>query len=124
MPLQERQGNLSVNQNPREASLMSLLELFCHVDDFWQSFVPSWERELLDNGLKRRRRTGNLCPSEMMTILIYFHQMHYRDFKTYYTQFVQVYLPAEFPSLVSYNRFVELMPSVLVPLCAYLQSCY
>jgi hypothetical protein len=59
-----------------------------------------------------------------MTILIYFHQMRYRDFKTYYTQFVQVYLRAEFPKLVSYNRFVELLPSVLVPLCAYLQNCY
>lgn len=59
-----------------------------------------------------------------MTILIYFHQMRYRDFKTYYTQFVQVYLRSEFPTLVSYNRFVELMPGVLVPLCAYLRHCY
>ena len=59
-----------------------------------------------------------------MTIMIYFHQMRYRDFKTYYTQFVQGYLRAEFPRLVSYTRFVELMPSVLVPLCAYLRSIY
>ena len=29
---------------------------------------------------------------------------------------------AEFPNLVSYQRFVELMPSVLALLCAYLQS--
>ena len=29
---------------------------------------------------------------------------------------------AEFPALVSYNRFVELTPSVLVPLLAYLQQ--
>lgn len=59
-----------------------------------------------------------------MTILIYFHQQRYRDFKTYYVQFVQRWLRAEFPQLVSYNRFVELMPRVLLPLCAYLQSCY
>lgn len=59
-----------------------------------------------------------------MAIMIYFHQMRYRDFKTYYIQFVQVYLRSEFPKLVSYNRFVELLPSVLMPLCAYLQSCY
>lgn len=103
---------------------MSLLELYCHVDDFWQGFAPSWERELLQSGLKQRRRMGKLHPSEMMTILIYFHQMRYRDFKTYYTQFVQVYLHAEFPTLVSYTRFVELIPTLLVPLCAYLQSCY
>jgi DDE family transposase len=103
---------------------MSLLELFCHVDDFWLSFAPSWEGELLQSGLKGRRRAGYLCPSEMMTILIYFHQIRYRDFKTYYTQFVQVYLRSEFPHLVSYHRFVELMPSLLVPLRAYLHSCY
>jgi len=37
---------------------------------------------------------------------------------------VQVHLTDEFPHLVSYNRFVELIPSVLIPLCAYLRSCY
>lgn len=103
---------------------MSLLELFCHVDDFWLQFGAAWEQERLASGAKRRRRAGQLCASEIMTIMIYFHQMRYRDFKSYYTQFVQVYLSAEFPHLVSYNRCVELMPSVLVPLCAYLQSCY
>lgn len=103
---------------------MSLLELFCHVDDFWLAFVGYWEAELLQSGLKQRRRAGKLYPSEIMTILIYFHQMRYRDFKTYYTQYVQVHLTDEFPQLVSDNRFVELIPSVLVPLCAYLRSCY
>jgi hypothetical protein len=103
---------------------MSLLELFCHVDDFWQVFGHEWEQMLLEDRMKQRRRAGQLCNSEIMTILIYFHQMRYRDFKTYYTQFVRVYLRAEFPTLVSYNRFVELMPSVLVPLCAYLHHCY
>jgi hypothetical protein len=103
---------------------MSLLELFCAVDDFWQSFAPLWERELLHSGLKQRRRAGKLYPSEVMTLLIYFHQIRYRDFKTYYTQYVQVHLTNEFPHLVSYHRFVEVIPSVLVPLCAYLRSCY
>jgi hypothetical protein len=32
------------------------------------------------------------------------------------------HLRDEFPKLVSYNRFVELMPSALLPLCAYLQT--
>lgn len=59
-----------------------------------------------------------------MTILIHFHQMRYRDFKTYYLSYVLGHLRAEFPQLVSYNRFVELIPSALIPLCAYLRSCY
>jgi hypothetical protein len=103
---------------------MSLLELFCHVDDFWLSFAQQWEAEQLQSGEKNRRRLGQLCESEIMTILIYFHSFRQRDFKTYYTQFVQVHLREEFPNLVSYNRFVELTPTVLIPLCAYLHHCY
>jgi hypothetical protein len=103
---------------------MSLLELFCHVDDFCQTFVPQWEQQQLQNGSRQRRRRGQLCLSEIMTILSYFHQMRFRDFKTYYLGYVLPHLRSEFPGLVSYNRFVELTPSALVPLCAYLQSCY
>jgi len=103
---------------------MSLLELFCHVDDFWLGFAQQWEAEQLQSGEKHRRRRGQLCESEIITILIYFHSFRQRDFKTYYTQFVQVHLREEFPNLVSYQRFVELTPSVLIPLCAYLHHCY
>ncbi len=57
-----------------------------------------------------------------MTILIRFHQSHYRTFKAYYTEYVRSQLNSEFPDLVSYNRFVELMPTVTIPLLAYLQQ--
>ncbi len=30
----------------------------------------------------------------------------------------------EFPQLVSYSRFLQLLPSALIPLCAYPKSCY
>jgi hypothetical protein len=53
-----------------------------------------------------------------MTIMIHFHQSHYRHFKAYYTEYVQERLRSEFPHLVSYGRFIQLMPRVLVPLCA------
>lgn len=59
-----------------------------------------------------------------MTILIAFHQSCYRNFKTYYQQKVQTQWSAEFPALVSYNRFIEWIPSTLIPLCAYLRSCF
>lgn len=60
---------------------------------------------------------------ESMTILMHFHQSHYRDFKAYYLCYVLTYWHAEVPRLVSYPRFVALIPSVLVPLCAYLEPC-
>ena len=34
----------------------------------------------------------------------------------------RIHRRAEFPGLISYNRFVELTPSLLVPLLAYLQQ--
>jgi len=102
---------------------MSVLELFCDVDDFMRSFAPQLKTLQLAAG-KQRERAGQLCPSEVMTILIHFHQSHYRTFKAYYTEHVQVHLTSEFPDLVSYQRFVALIPSVLVPLLAYLQSRY
>jgi hypothetical protein len=102
----------------------SLLELFVNVDDFCQVFLPFWEQKLMQEGSKKRRRAGQLSMSEMMTIIIHFHQSHYRDFKTYYTDHVCQYLRGEFPHLVSYERFVILMPSVFGPLCAYLKSLY
>lgn len=102
---------------------MSLLELFCHVDDFWGAFGPLWKQTLLQSGQIKRQRSGQLAESEIMTILIHFHQSHYRDFKAFYLQHVLAHLHADFPGLVSYSRFVSLIPSVLVPLAAYLETC-
>src|SRR5512133_257713 len=103
---------------------MSLLELFVDVDDFCQIFLPAWEKKLIADGSKKRRRTGQLSISEVMTIIIYFHQSRYRNFKAYYTEHVCQQLRGEFPNLVTYERFVILMPSVLGPLSAYLKSLY
>src|SRR6266571_1886798 len=102
---------------------MSVLELFCDVDDFLLSFESQWKAAQLQSG-KQRERAGHLYPSEVMTILIHFHQSHYRTFKAYYTDHVQVHLNMEFPHLVSYARFVALIPGMLLPLLAYLQSRY
>ena len=102
---------------------MSLLELFCDVDDFMLSFAPLWKTSELTTG-KQRQRSGQLWPSEIMTLLIHFHQSHYRTFKAYYTEHVQVHLTREFPHLVSYTRFVSLIPSVMLPMVAYLHSRY
>ena len=103
---------------------MSLLELFVSVDDFCQIFLPIWERKLITDGSKKRHRTGQLSISEIMTIIIYFHQSRYRNFKAYYIEYVSRHLRGEFPYLVSYERFVILMPSAFGPLSAYLKSLY
>lgn len=100
---------------------MSILDVYCSVDAFWQVFAPLWEREQVAAG-RRRRRATHLSPSELMTILILFQQSGYRTFKGFYTQYVQTHLRAEFPQLVSYPRFVALIPRVLLPLAVYLHT--
>jgi DDE family transposase len=100
----------------------SLLELFCDVDDFCQAFLPTWQKQLLATGALQRQRNRQLSLSEIMTILIHFHQSHYRNFKADYTDYVRERLRGEFPGLVSYTRFVEFIPWVLMPLCIYLRT--
>lgn len=104
--------------------MSSLEELFCAIDDFCQRFKPAWHKQLLTHGLQSRQRTRGLSLSEIMTILVGFHQSAYRHFKAYYTEQVSVHWRAAFPQLVSYQRFVEWIPSTLIPLCAYLKSCF
>ena len=101
---------------------MSILDLYCSVDAFWQWFEPQWERELLASGKRRRRRATRLHPAEILTILILFQQSGYRTFKGFYREHVQVHLRQEFPRALSYSRFVELMPRFLVPLAIYLHT--
>lgn len=100
----------------------SLLELFCDVDDFCKGFLPIWNKQLVSSGKMQRQRARSLILSEIMTILIAFHQSHYRDFKAYYTDQVLKYWRSEFPGLVSYTRFVEYIPSALVPLMVFMHT--
>jgi hypothetical protein len=101
---------------------MEILPIFCDIDDFCQFFEPLWKKRLLSSSDRRRNRAGYLCLSEVMTIIVMFHASSYRNFKAYYTeQVLKNYLWA-FPRLISYQRFVELMPQALVPLCGYLQT--
>lgn len=101
---------------------MAIVALFCDIDDFCVQFVPLWQQHLINRGSRQRQRKQRLCLSEVMTIVVSFHQSGYRTFKDYYLRYVTPHLRWAFPQLVSYPRFVELMPQTLVPLCAYLQT--
>ena len=99
-----------------------ILPLFSSIDDFCQSFEPTFKSNHLRTGSPHRHRQSSLALSEVMTIIVWFQLSAYRTFKDFYLKEVSRNLRDEFPKLVSYTRFVELMPSALVPLCSYLQS--
>jgi hypothetical protein len=73
---------------------MSILELFCSVDDFWQQFAPNRHHDLLMSGQRQRLRPIQLHPSEILTMIIWFHQSHDQTFKAYYIEYVQRHLPS------------------------------
>ena len=96
--------------------MSQLIAMFCDIDDFCKWFEPLYMPRLLQSSPRQRIRQGHLTLSEIMTIIVYFHRSHYRAFKHYYTAYVAGHLRPYFPTLISYSRFVELMPRTLVPL--------
>jgi hypothetical protein len=101
---------------------VDILPLFFDIDEFCKLFEPVWKTHLLDATIKKRNRKRSLSLSEVMTILVLFHQSGYRNLKQFYLEFVCFHLRSEFPRLVSYNRFVEFQTEALMPLAAYLQT--
>ncbi len=95
---------------------MELVSLFYIVDEFCKDFEPKWRSHLVASGQMRRIKPSALSLSEILTIVILFHSSNHKTFKHYYTDYVCVYLGADFPGLVSYSRFVELMSGVSTPL--------
>ena len=101
---------------------MKLILLFCEIDDFCIGFESQFKSTLISSCSGKRKRKSRLSLSEIMTIIVLFHQSSYRTFKDYYLDKILKYHQEDFPNLVSYNRFVELMPSSLLPLIYYLNS--
>lgn len=100
---------------------MDFTTTFVLIDDFCQHFEPKLQQWLLTDKRRRRRRATRLALSEIMTILICFHTSHFRTFKHYYLHLLANHR-SDFPGLVSYQRFVELMPRTIIPLLAWVQS--
>lgn len=104
-------------------SRLDISQLFWEVDDFCQSFEAHCSQQLqLGSGGKPSFYRSRLSLSEVMTIVIAFHGSGSRTFKDFYTLQVLPYWRKAFPQLVSYNRFVELMPWSLMMLCCFLQT--
>ena len=99
--------------------MKNLVELYCDVDDFCKVFVPQWQQQLIEDGSRSRHRECRLSMSEIMTIIIGFHMSHHRDFKNYYLGHVKQFYKKAFPDLLSYTRFLAVMPRTIVPMCAY-----
>ena len=97
-----------------------ITEIYFLVDEFAKEFEKELSKHVLGNPSKRPPVMSN---SEVMTIMILFHDKGYKCMKHFYVQYVQTHLTQMFPKTVSYNRFTELMQSVNLPLAIFLQTC-
>jgi Transposase DDE domain len=101
---------------------MDIVTIFCDIDDFCRHLLTARYPQLAAPAPARQHRPVCLSLSEVMTILVFFHDSHYRTFKHFYLDQMLGQRRGEFPTLPSYNRFVELIPLTLLPLCAYVQT--
>ena len=98
-----------------------LIEIFIDCDDFCKVFTPIYERTKLSIS-KKAQNQPDLSESEMMSILIFYHHSGMKCFKYYYNRIVRGCMHSHFPKLVSYNRFIELMPRYMTHLWVFLNS--
>jgi len=75
----------SANQQKQKESMKNpetkLIEIFCHIDDFNKVSINQLQTHQLTDGTRMQIKPCSLNESEVMTIVIYFHLMRYRDFK-------------------------------------------
>ena len=106
-----------------------ITELFCITDEFCKNFEKTTASFLIGNKPKKKPR---MSTAEVITIYYLFaspvryrsgHLSGFRCFKHFYIFYVQKHMQKEFPNTVSYNRFVELMQSVLLPMTMFAKTC-
>jgi hypothetical protein len=95
-------------------------DIFCLVDEFCKDFDKTTQPFVLG---KPAKRPPIMSKSEIISICMLFHLSGFRCFKHFYMFYVQRHMQNEFPHTVSYNRFVELNQSVLMPMTIFLKTC-
>ena len=56
---------------------MKLITLFCEIDDFCIDFESQFNSKVISYCSQKRKSKSRLCLSEIMTIIVYFHQSNY-----------------------------------------------
>ena len=95
-------------------------DIFCLVDEFCKDFDKTTQSFILG---KASKRPLTMSKSEIISICILFHLSGFRCFKHFYLFYIQRHMQNDYPNTVSYNRFVELSQSVVMPMAIFLKTC-
>ena len=74
-----------------------ITELYCEIDAFYKLFSKKLQKSLIGSKAKTVPKR-EMSISEMMTIVIMFHMLNFRNFKHFYLHFKDFY-KMEFPSI-------------------------
>ena len=96
-----------------------ITEIHCLAHDFCKEFEAAIFNKALGNKPKKK---PIISTSEVITIMILFHDKGYKCMKHFYTQYAQKHLVHLFPQTVSYNRYTELMQSASLPLAMFVKQ--
>ncbi len=99
-----------------------ITDTYCRIDDFYKAAEPQLKARLLTDGKRHRSRKGSLSIPELMTRVVLFHQIRYRQFKSFYLIHVCPPLRAEFPRRPTYQRCVEWLPRCAIALAALFEA--
>lgn len=95
-------------------------DIFVIVDEFCNNFDQTTKNFIL--GYKPKR-PAKMAKSEVISILLLFHLSGFKCFKHFYIFYVCKHMSNDFPNTVSYNRFVELSHSIVMPMAIFLKTC-
>lgn len=105
--------------DPNQDNVRVFTELYYEINEFMKTFDSLLSQHLI--GARRQRPFCRMSVCEIMTVLIGFQIIGGQNFKQYYKGTVCQFHRPEFPFLVSYNRFTEVAPVVIIPLMLFLK---
>ena len=95
---------------------MFLTTIFCEIDDFCKQNENLINKKLIGkrSGAVKAGRPETMRLSYVLTIIVFWQHSKYRTFKHYYKNMICGELASCFgDELLSYSRFVEIMPRAL-----------
>lgn len=97
-----------------------ITEIFYLVDEFCIEFNKNISAYQIGKEAKKKPK---MSQSEVITIMILFHSGAFKTLKHFYLFYVKKHMDNEFPSTVSYNRFVELQQASALAMTLFLKTC-
>ena len=93
---------------------MCLTSIFYYIDEYCKHFNAATKSKAIKYKLQKRSRAASLFAREIITILVYYHISGFKTFKHFYL--LSPELKSAFPTMPSYNRFIELQERVVLEL--------